>query len=255
MRKIAITLGLLASLAPATWGQSEKAPREDAKRAEQRPNTKDSGTNQSTSVTKQPDAKQAEKKADASTAEAKYEWHNGWSLSDKIAAFVVVVGLFQFFALLATYCVMRSTAQRQLRAYISDIAGRATFISATESRIEVDIKFRNSGQTPAYSVEIRCEPPVIGRPTDRPFDMPLRFAPVRTIISPGGEFSVRRLITQVSSEQLRQIQNSEMAIWVWGRVDYADAFKGRRYLHFRCLALGGGESWPLMPGPDGYEAN
>jgi hypothetical protein len=255
LRRIAIALVLLASLAMASWGQSQETPRQDTKSAEQQPNTKDGGANQSPSVINEPATKQAEKKTETGAANAKYEWFNGWSLSDKIAAFVVVVGFFQLLALLATYFVMRSTAQRQLRAYISDIAGTATFISDTESRIEIDIQFRNAGQTPAYSVEIRCAPPVIGRPTDRHFDTPSRFAPVKTIIGPGKEFSVRHRITQVSAVHLRQIQNAERAIWIWGRVDYVDAFNKARYLGFRCLALGMGQSWPLIPAPDGCDAN
>ena len=53
----------------------------------------------------------------------------------------------------------------------------------------------------------------------------------------------------------QQIQNGVRAIFVWGRVDYVDAFKKNRHFIFRCIALGPGSSWPLLPHPDGYEAN
>ena len=42
-----------------------------------------------------------------------------WKLSEVIAVAVAVVGLAQFGALIATWCVMMRTANRQLRAYVS----------------------------------------------------------------------------------------------------------------------------------------
>jgi hypothetical protein len=255
LRYPAILLALLAALGSASPVQSQESPRQDSNSAEQRSGAKDASARPSAAVVIEEKTKEAEKKTGPHADERKDGWFNGWGLSDKIALFASIFAFLQVLALMATLAIMRSTAHRQLRAYVCDVAGTATFVSSSESRIEIDIQFRNAGQTPAYDVRISCANPIIGRPIDRPYEKPSPFAPIRSIIGPGRTFSVQRLITQVSGEQLRQIQNGERVIWIWGRVDYVDAFKSARYLEFQCLALGSGQSWKLLPAPDGYKAN
>jgi hypothetical protein len=184
-----------------------------------------------------------------------------WSMVGASVA-IAIIAVLQLFAFVAqawwlrqTVAIMKDTAQRQLRAYVSDVEGEAAF-SGDGTFINVDIVFRNSGQTPAYDVEIRCDPPVLGRTDARPFDQASRFAPVQTIIAPDSKFVIRRILSiDNDANAIQQIQNSERAIFIWGSVNYRDAFAKRRHFVFRCIALGPGPSWRLVPHPDGYEAD
>lgn len=252
---IILSLFFATALVPHQGRSQAPTQKQETEAAQQKSDAKKSGREDDVAPIATVPGKNANEESNQPEKNRNDQWLDGWTLAEKIAAIASLAGFFQVAALIATLWLMRKTALRQLRSYISDVNGKAIFVSSAEPRIEIDIQFRNAGQTPAYDVEIRCAHPVLAKPNDRPFDTPSPFAPVRTVIGPGNEFQIRRVITQVSSEQLRQIQNSEKAIWIWGRVDYVDAFKNPWYLVFRCFAMGGGESWKLHPAPEGYEAN
>ena len=147
----------------------------------------------------------------------------------------------------------KDTATRQLRAYICDVSGMAVLESGM---IKVVIDLKNSGQTPAYDVEVYCDPPVITQQNARPFDQACKFAPVKTIIGAGSEFQLTRFVTQITADDLYSIKNGICALFVWGRVNYTDAFKKRRHFVFRCIATGPTrDGWKLIPHQDGYEAD
>src|SRR5260370_34589796 len=173
---------LLAALAPDSWGQSQEPPRQDSQATKQQPKEENQSTAQPSAIVKESTTEQTERKSERDNRERIEKWFDGWSLSDKIAGIATVVAFLQFAALFLTLRIMRRTAQRQLRAYICDIEGNAVFPGGTI--VNIEIAFRNSGQTPAYDVEIRCDPPILGRIDARPFDQGSRFAPVRTIIAP-----------------------------------------------------------------------
>jgi hypothetical protein len=255
LRCLLVALTLVAAFASDSWGQSQRQPpRQDTKGTQQNSSADNRGTEQTPLIVKILPTEQTNEKAEAAKAEGPKNRIDGWSLSDKIAVIASVVAFLQFIALVATVGVMRRTGKRQLRAYISDIDGTA--VAGDRAEIAIEIVFRNAGQTPAYDVEIWCEPPIIGRIDARPFDQKPRFAPVKTIIAPDSKFVVRRAVSFTDDANVIQaIQNSERAIFVWGRVNYVDAFEEKRHFIFRCVAFGHGSSWHLLPHPDGYEAN
>jgi hypothetical protein len=254
LRCLSVTLTLVAAFASDSWGQSQRQPqRQDTQGTQQNPGADNRGTEQTPFIVKILPTEQTNEKAESAKAEGPKNRLDGWSLSDKIAVIASVVAFLQFLALMATVHIMRRTGKRQLRAYISDVDGKAVLSSMG---IEIKIRFRNAGQTPAYDVEIRCDPPIIARHDARPFDREPQFAPVKTIIAPNSKFDIRRTLTLADDAGLiPAVQNSERAIFVWGRVDYVDAFAEKRHFLFRCIALGPGSSWRLQPHPDGYEAD
>lgn len=77
-------------------------------------------------------------------------WNN-WSLSEKIAAFASVAGFLQFVALIVTVCVMRRSAERQLRAYCMVESIEITNVQVEKTPTAI-ITIKNSGQTPAKNV-------------------------------------------------------------------------------------------------------
>ena len=150
----------------------------------------------------------------------------------------------------------KDTAQRQLRADICDVSGEATLLEGPQKIIRISIEFKNSGQTPAYDVEIFCDQPVIAQHNQRPFIDKYKFAPAKTIIGAGSEFRITRNLTQVAKDDVDWVQQRVAAIFVWGRVNYTDTFKKRRHFVFRCLAMGPtSEGWKLHPHSEGYEAD
>jgi len=143
----------------------------------------------------------------------------------------------------------KDTASRQLRAYICDVSGLATLVDGM-----VVINLKNSGQTPAYNVEVYCDPPVIAQQNARPFDQSSKFAHVKTTIGAGSEFQLTRFVTQITASDLNSIQNGVCVLFVWGRVNYTDAFKKRRLFIFKCVGPAQ-NGLKLIPHPDGYEAD
>jgi hypothetical protein len=71
----------------------------------------------------------------------------GWQLSDKIAVIASISALLQFFALVVTWSLMKDTARRQLRAYVSGGLGKYSDMPVGW-RLYVTIN--NYGTTPAF---------------------------------------------------------------------------------------------------------
>jgi hypothetical protein len=76
-----------------------------------------------------------------------------WKLSEVIAVAVAVVGLAQFGALIATWCVMMRTANRQLRAYVS-VEPDGINPYRGQNQLLGHIRIRNNGQIPARNVSM-----------------------------------------------------------------------------------------------------
>jgi hypothetical protein len=74
-------------------------------------------------------------------------WLEGWTLSDKIAAVASVSALLQFIALVVTWWLMKETARRQLRAYVSGGLGKYTDMPVGNWLF---VTINNYGTTPAF---------------------------------------------------------------------------------------------------------
>jgi hypothetical protein len=189
------------------------------------------------------------------------EWYarpDWWIAGATGALFLATTGLWIFTGLMwgATRQLVlgaKDTAQRQLRAYVCDVRGQADLIAAGKI-IRIHLNFKNTGQTPAYNVEIYRDGADILPLIDVPFERRVPFAPVNTIMAPGSEFEVLMELTQIAPDSLSFVQNSTRAIFVWGRVIYADAFGATWHFNYRCVAFGPGVSWRLIPHVSGYEA-
>jgi hypothetical protein len=178
-----------------------------------------------------------------------------WALSDKIAAVAIVVGAFQFFALVATVFVMIRTSQRQLRAYVfNDHANLVDFDNVPIAQILL----KNAGQTPAYKVvawnAVRLAPfplniELIGHP-----DAEIN----RCNLGPGMTFHLTTRLSQLPEPIKEAIREGTKALYVYGRADYVDAFGRRRFLQWRLFY--GADSVRRRDGslgvyPEGNDAN
>jgi hypothetical protein len=141
----------------------------------------------------------------------------------------------------------RETAERQLRAYLSI---ERSIRQDGEIQLPIfGITFKNCGQTPAYAgtfwVDIQIHPMPLKAeliPTDRKM--------IGTfILPPTNTFSVDQLnddsVASLTEPQIPEFREGNLAYYVFGRLDFIDAFGKARWLKFRsryafnCVAKGG----------------
>jgi hypothetical protein len=178
-----------------------------------------------------------------------------WGLSDRIAVIAIVVGFLQFLALVATMFVMMRTAKRQLRAYVvmdASQLGDGTMLTPPQPpRANVPgvvALMKNTGQTPAYAVvswgDIAVMQPLN---ENRLIPPPLSGVSVSANTLGAGQTNSKaiwfsRALTQT---ELTDVANGTQAIYYYGRIEYRDAFKQKRYTNFRLKYQG---QFPPLPG-------
>lgn len=130
--------------------------------------------------------------------------------------------------------VARTTAERQLRAYVFPISVRLLdFAIGSAPRAEITIK--NTGQTPAYDCTVIASIYRIGLPLVGAFpnpDVPTRMS--AGSVGPGMERHPKPSLTKALSEDDHTaVREGKEAIFVFGRVNYVDAFGKPRFTNFR----------------------
>jgi hypothetical protein len=173
-------------------------------------------------------------------------WFSGWSLSDKIAAIASLVSLLQFIALFCTVYVMVRTARRQLRAYVLPESGGLWEGMMLNPQMPVHagepgvtLLFKNSGQTPAYNY-ISWAQIIVAEPTNaHTLTAPSLQRQFPAIVGAGGTISKAlwfgRPLTQ---SEIADVAVGAKLIFVYGRIEYVDAFRRKRWANFR-LQYGG----------------
>jgi hypothetical protein len=127
---------------------------------------------------------------------------------------------------------MHDTEIRQLRAYVFPI-------EAVISNFEPDkpvigtIIFKNSGQTPAYKVQIRTY--IMFGPYLLREDLPHPdVTAARALLGPGVGYQVTvRTARPLTTEEVALVKQGGGAIYVYGNVDLTDAFEFHRCIKFR----------------------
>jgi hypothetical protein len=119
--------------------------------------------------------------------------------------------------------------------------------------VRVHTPFKNFGQTPAHqftiwrSVDIwDPKAPQFGEIGDRIGN---------DIVGPGATIEITA-DKKITSTELEEIKSGTKSIFIWGQIDYVDAFNKKRY--FRFYHVNGQqrfEGWPLEPAQEPQEAN
>jgi hypothetical protein len=170
----------------------------------------------------------------------------------------VIIGYWQWSAMTESNLINRVSGERQARAYL-DI-----FVAAIEPQhsdagdaIGARVTMRNSGPTPAYE-ERSWIAIQVAAPNAIPFVFPpnLNDRP-KSIIGPNTDFDLD-IGFQTTPEIIQSVRNGQTRIFVWGRVEYRDAFGHDRFFIFRMVNGGfvdGAKRWSIGPHTSGYEAN
>jgi hypothetical protein len=138
----------------------------------------------------------------------------------------------------ASVDLARTTAERQLRAYIVGTLSSKIRGFNTPKPITT-LAFKNSGQTPAYNVRVWTSSAVAVHPMEappaRPDGAPGEGASVG-VIGPGGDFyNEIQSDIEVTQAERAEVIGSRCAYYVYGQISYRDSFGVERnstFCHF-----------------------
>src|SRR6185369_15575329 len=135
------------------------------------------------------------------------------------------------------------TAERQLRAYVH--VTRVSHNTAGGDRYFV--QYENRGQTPAHDIRVTCCVALKPFPTESEFfDQPL-VASLHGTLGPSAEMHfVKEMGRMLRPDVMIAIRDGQSAVWIFGKIDYVDAFKKSRTTSFRNII-----SKNALPGDDG----
>jgi hypothetical protein len=128
---------------------------------------------------------------------------------------------------------LENTAERQLRAYVNIWDAEIIFTSVADVSPNVQIKFRNTGQTPAYRVMNRCNYffSLIGTPNS--FMLPsdgARYAD----LGPGQHSTATIIVPLAQWERNRpHILAKRIILYAFGEISYFDTFEKRQFTKYR----------------------
>ena len=165
-----------------------------------------------------------------------------------IAAFTIILALSTIFLWVATRDLVtgaEKTAERQLRAYVSVAPVRITNINPGRV-ITVIYNFTNHGLTPAHKVVqasvIRLEHHPLPRnfrfPDLAGIERPSRIVLPPSSPIPGQALAERRFTQNEMIEILQAPRQGGRRLYIFGQVDYIDAFRKPRWTRF-CISFPG----------------
>ena len=155
---------------------------------------------------------------------------------------LVVVGVIGIAVAIRTLNHMRESSERQLRAYVLMDSGSVLDSTATippqpeqANTPFAGLLIKNFGQTPAYKVISYAQIAVIPRANENTLPVvppiPEQFS---NTLGPSATFNKRVSFDRpLSPHEIDDIRIGTRAIYLYGRIEYQDAFKKRHYTDFR----------------------
>jgi hypothetical protein len=177
-----------------------------------------------------------------------------WGLSEKIALIASVVAFLQFVALVWTVRVMILNGRRQLRAYVAPesvgILDGNMLSPPQPAKVNypgVGMLIKNCGQTPAYKVVSWARIAVIAV-IDEQLQLPMPPSLEETFtntLAAGSTFNKSLWFDRpLTPNEITDILNGVRAIYLYGRIEYKDAFKKTHFTNFRLQYIG---QFPPLP--------
>jgi hypothetical protein len=178
---------------------------------------------------------------------------------ETLVALTVILAFSTIFLWVATRDLVsgaEETARKQLRAYISVVSGDIQLANGGNA-IRAQVGIKNSGQTPAYETFAWATVSVLDadntefrmNKSDRP--------PSGSLMGPGAQTVVARLAA-TSLDELAAIHAGTKRVFVWGRVEYIDAFGTKRWFvfhHRNSRVFEAAGRWGVEPYGKGEQGN
>jgi hypothetical protein len=146
----------------------------------------------------------------------------------------------------STLAIMKDTAQRQLRAYISVTAAKIEF--PEPGRPKSTLTFKNAGQTPAHNVQVWIHQWAAEYPLEVTLPTPPDdFVMAKSTLGAGAHNHIANEAPQpiFKTSHLDLVGTAQGTIYVYGEISYSDVFGNRHVQQYR-LMYGGSE--PVVPG-------
>jgi len=237
---------LLLLIVLATYGAAKQPTK--AADSQNKPNTQEHNSDGSPSILEQTSPNKAESKANGG---AQYEQQVGSISPTTIGIGTIIVYSLQFIALVATWWTMIRNGRRELRAYVlpesAGILDGSTVNPPQPQRIDFPFAamlIKNGGRTPAYGVlswwQIAVIP-VKDEQNSLPVIPPMREAYSNTLGGGGTFHKTLWMDRPLTQQEITDIQIGVRAIYIYGRIEYRDVFKKKRYTNFRLHYSG---QWP-----------
>jgi hypothetical protein len=139
----------------------------------------------------------------------------------------------------ATVKIMQETAEKQLRAYVYVVAASRQSDGIREPTLRVQIK--NAGQTPAYDCvryAVEAVSPTFPQLPENFETFPVKLEKYKSPIPPGESVEIVTTAVQPDPRQIGEISRSKAAIYLFGKIEYRDAFGNSRESTFRLVCVG-----------------
>ncbi|HEV2594168.1 MAG TPA: hypothetical protein VGU01_03085 [Sphingomicrobium sp.] len=147
-----------------------------------------------------------------------------------------VVGRDQHRAVMESNSISRDTARRQLRAYVGCVGAEAHGIDGSAA-LQITIKFRNAGQTPAHGLSAKGGCRMFQYPGPTTFNEVSDHIHAPSTLVPGGE-TLKTETAPITAVQKRDLFAGKYALYAYGQATYTDVFGEQHVTHYRML-LGG----------------
>lgn len=240
----ALVGSIAASLATAAYSQRHR-PHQESPPTQQQPAPEQRGTPQAPFVVQIQQAEQTKEEAKTGSEHRANQrddsWFAGWNLSDRIAGIASAAALAQFLALIWTVFIMVTNGHRQLRAYVSPhdaaILDGSMLNPPQPPRFNVPgilLNFKNSGQTPAYKVVSWARIEIAETINEDRLVAPILEQKFTTTLGPGDVMPKALWYERpLTAGEIADIGSGARAIYLYGRIEYRDAFKRQRRANFR----------------------
>ena len=207
----------------------------------------------------------SDRKGDRKGAERGEETSENWIVVGVRARsgewLLIVVTFLLFLATVALWLSTRSlvrdagsTSRRQLRAYLFIDDTRRTRRGDGDPW-EVHLQIKNSGQTPAYKVRVFADYRFVDKGDADAFGFPPPIgggAP--SDLGPSQPLLVTKRIPELAGQLWDDFKAGRKVLYVWGRIEFVDAFGAKRWVRFR-LGQDGGYLRNLMHCRDGNDTS
>ncbi len=183
-----------------------------------------------------------------------------------IAAFTIVLAFATAFLWKATRDLVHETeahGERTVRAYLGLEIASVFLDSPAPNHVTAWVRFKNVGTSPAYKLSGWLK--FGGKPMGQSPWNEIGKAENGGVMNPGQTFNFNSNPLKYTTEDLQKITNNEMGLYVWGRVDFVDAFDKPRFFEYRGIMSGPPETvimdgartlgWGFKPIENGVNAN
>lgn len=126
-------------------------------------------------------------------------------------------------------------AEREMRAYLTFKDGEV--IEHEGNLLVAELKFINTGQTPAYHVRGQGTYAITSMSDPPAFDMTERMHGVAdmNVVGNGQWMTLTIPCDDASFDVIAEMKEIELTQFLWGNITYVDAFEQNRFFRFRCM--------------------